>query len=104
MEYGGSGRLEHIPFKGPLGLVPGTKSKLEDAAPWGRSLRSALPSTVLVEVTCWSSVFRIPHGHRPPSAACLGSQPWMAEEIMKPLLHFGSFRVVLLFSSPSIRS
>ena len=44
-----------------------------------------------------SSVFHIPHGHRPPSAACLGSQPWMAEEIMKPLLHLGSFRVDLLF-------
>ena len=68
MEYGGSGRLEHIPFKGPLGLVPGTKSKLEDAAPWGRSLRSALPSRGYL------LVLRFPHSARP--SAAVGSLPW----------------------------
>ena len=92
----GSGRLKHILWRTSWGSYRARNQKSKTAVRWGRPLPSVLRSRIFDSGNGSApagppfSAFRTAVG---AVGSLLAIHPWMAEEIMKPLLHFSSFRV-----------
>ena len=88
---------QHSAWRSPRQQHRARNQKSKTAAPRGRPLRSALPSRIFDSgngsASSWSSVFSAFRTAVGAVGSLLADHPWMAEEIMKPLLQFSSFRV-----------
>ena len=96
MPYGVRPSRTHT-FGDQLGLVPGTKSKIEDGSTVGTSVHPpycrrgfSIAVTARRPAGPRNSAFRTAVG---AVGSLFAIHPWMAEETMKPLLQLSSFRV-----------